>query len=144
MSQPVITCTRRIEFDAAHRVVDHESKCKHLHGHRYVIEATFRADGLDALGRVIDFGEIRSMLGAWVDAQWDHTAILWDTDKDLGDAIASRTGQTIYYLPYNPTAENMARYLLETIIPRLFAGKGVTCTEIVLGETPNCKATVSL
>ena len=35
------TCTRRIEFDAAHRVMEHESKCRHLHGHRYAIEATF-------------------------------------------------------------------------------------------------------
>ena len=37
--KPPITCTRRIEFDAAHRVMGHEGKCKHLHGHRYALEA---------------------------------------------------------------------------------------------------------
>ncbi len=55
MSAKPISCTRRIEFDAAHRVMRHEGKCKHLHGHRYALEATFSASGLDALGRVIDF-----------------------------------------------------------------------------------------
>jgi 6-pyruvoyltetrahydropterin/6-carboxytetrahydropterin synthase len=54
-----ISCTRRIEFDAAHRVMEHESKCKHLHGHRYALEATFVAPDLDTLGRVVEFGVIK-------------------------------------------------------------------------------------
>lgn len=28
------SCTRRLEFDAGHRVPLHESKCKNPHGHR--------------------------------------------------------------------------------------------------------------
>ncbi len=47
IDQNMITCTRRIEFDAAHRILNHESKCKMLHGHRYAIEATFEAKNLD-------------------------------------------------------------------------------------------------
>jgi hypothetical protein len=39
--------TRRLDFDAGHRIPDHASQCKHLHGHRYAIEITLR-------GRVID------------------------------------------------------------------------------------------
>lgn len=143
MSEPTprITCTRRIEFDAAHRVMEHESKCKHLHGHRYVVEATFEAAaGLDALGRVIDFGEVRRILGEWIDAHWDHTTILWEKDRALGAAIARETAQEIYYLPYNPTAENMAHYLLQTLCPRLFGPLGVRCVRLRLWETPNCSA----
>ena len=63
----MITCTRRIEFDAAHRILNHESKCKMLHGHRYVLEAEFTAKKLDKLGRIIDFGVIREVLGTWID-----------------------------------------------------------------------------
>lgn len=144
MTKMVIGCTRRIEFDAAHRVVDHESKCKNLHGHRYAIEATFEAAALDTLGRVIDFGEIRSILGQWIDENWDHTTILWEKDKELGEVIAGKTGQRIFYMPANPTAENMAEYLLNEIIPFLFNGKGVVCTRVLLQETPNCSVTVSL
>lgn len=133
-----LTCTRRLEFDAAHRVVNHESKCKHLHGHRYVVEATFHAPGLDPLGRVVDFGVIKEKLGKWLDDNWDHTAVLWEQDRALGDAIAQQTKQTIYYLPYNPTAENMAAYLLEKVCPGLFKGDALVCERILIRETPNC------
>lgn len=136
----MISCTRIIEFDAAHRIALHESKCKYVHGHRYAVEATFEAAGLDALGRVIDFGVIKEVLGSWVDANWDHTMILSETDKALGDAIAAQTGQSVYYLPYSPTAENMAKYLLESICPKLFKDSGARCVKIKLGETPNCYA----
>jgi 6-pyruvoyltetrahydropterin/6-carboxytetrahydropterin synthase len=133
-----ITCTRRIEFDAGHRIVEHESKCRYLHGHRYVVEASFTAPKLDELGRIIDFGVIKEKLGGWIDAHWDHTTILFDKDRALGNSIASHTGQIIYYLPVNPTAENMADYLLTHVCPELFAGQPLQCVRIVLHETPNC------
>ena len=48
----MITCTRKIEFDAAHRIIKHENKCKMLHGHRYILEASFSAPHLDDLVKV--------------------------------------------------------------------------------------------
>jgi len=137
---PMITCTRKIEFDAAHRVMRHESKCKYLHGHRYVLEATFTAPELDDIGRVVDFGVIKEKLGGWIDANWDHTAILFDEDNKLGSAIAEHTDQQVFYLPSNPTAENMASYLLHQVCPKLFAGSSLACAKIRLYETPNCYA----
>lgn len=139
IAEAKIICMRRLEFDAAHRVMLHESKCRHLHGHRYVVEAGFVArDGLDALGRVIDFGVIKERLGAWIDAHWDHTTILHELDRPLGEAISAQTGQSVYYLPSNPTAENMADHLLQHVCPSLFADAAVTCVRIRLYETPNC------
>lgn len=134
------TCTRRMEFDAAHRVMQHESKCRHLHGHRYVVEATFESETLDRLGRVIDFGIIQERLGGWINEHWDHATILYDADQDLGKAIAQQTGQKIFYLEANPTAENMASYLLDHVCPPLFKDQGVRCLRIRLWETPNCYA----
>lgn len=136
----MISCTRKIYFDAAHRVMEHESKCKLLHGHRYVIEATFTADELDKLGRVIDFGIVKEVLGDWIDGNFDHNTILHADDKELGNAIKNNTGQNIFYLPVNPTAENIADYLLNEVCPELFKGKGVKCIQIRLHETPNCYA----
>ena len=133
-----LTCTRRLEFDAAHRLMQHEGKCKNLHGHRYVVEASFSADTLDSVGRVIDFGVIRERLGAWLDDNWDHTTILYEKDRALGAAISDKTGQTIFYLPENPSAENMALYLLNTVCPKLFSDTGLACTSLRLYETPNC------
>ena len=120
--------------------MEHESKCKDLHGHRYTVEATFAAKGLDTLGRVIDFAEVRKVLGSWIDENWDHTTILFDQDKALGEKIISITKQKIFYLPYNPTVENLAKYLLETVCPSLFEGSDASCRRIKIWETPNCSA----
>lgn len=138
----MINCTRRIEFDAAHRIINHESKCKMLHGHRYVLEASFEADRLDNLGRVIDFGVIYEVLGSWINENFDHNTILSIDDKILGDEISKITGQKIYYIKENPTAENIALYLFKEICPKIFAGKNVSCTKIKLYETPNCHVRV--
>lgn len=140
-----LRCIRRLEFDAAHRIRGHENKCRFLHGHRYAVEAEFmmlkqEEGGVDTLGRVIDFGEVRALLGAWIDEHWDHNAILWEQDRELGEAVAAQTHQRIYYLPLNPTAENIAAYLLERVCPLIFAGMPVRCTRITVYETPNCRA----
>ena len=122
-----ITCTRSIAFDAAHRVMGHEGKCKHLHGHRYTLEAI-----------------IKELLGTWIDEHWDHTTILFDQDKPLGKAISAITGQKIFYLPANPTAENMAEYLFSQICPELFASMPIECVRVRLYETPNCYAELNI
>jgi len=134
----MIICTRRIEFDTAHRILNHESKCKMLHGHRYALEASFEAKDLDDLGRVIDFGEVRQILGLWIDENFDHNTILSRYDQKLGDKITAETGQKIFYLDETPTAENIAKYVFKEICPKLFAGKNVKCLAIKLYETPNC------
>lgn len=137
----IISCTRHLEFDAAHRVMQHESKCKYVHGHRYRVEVTFTSeDGLDPQGRVIDFGVIKEILGTWIDENWDHTAILNEEDRVLGDIIEEQTGQEVFYLPYNPTAENMARFLLEAVCPELFSAFAMECVAVRVHETPNCFA----
>lgn len=117
-----------------------------LHGHRYVVEATFvvkkNENNLDELGRVVDFSVIRELFGGWIDSNFDHNTILWEKDKNLGDEIAKITGQKIYYLKQNPTAENIAKYLFEEICPKLFANSDVKCVELKVYETPNCHATI--
>lgn len=136
------TCTRKLYFDAAHRVVNHKGKCKLLHGHRYTLEITFEAFDKNELGMIIDFGYIKDILGAWIDNNLDHNTILWDKDKDLGNNINLITGQKIYYLPFNPTAENIAFYILEYICPKLFTNTNIICESIRIYETPNCFADV--
>lgn len=137
-----VTCTRIIEFDSAHRVIGHENKCKFLHGHRYVLEVKAEADKLDHLGRVADFGELKTIIKTWIDEYLDHNVILSVEDRNLGKDIENTTKQKIYYLTTNPTAENIALHLLNDIIPKLLAGKPFTVSKIKLYETPNCYVTV--
>ena len=79
--ESTVTCTRRLEWDAMHRIPRHESKCAAFHGHRYAAELTCLAP-LDDRGRVIDFGVVKERVGGWIDENWDHTAILQRDDPD--------------------------------------------------------------
>jgi 6-pyruvoyltetrahydropterin/6-carboxytetrahydropterin synthase len=134
----VVECTRRIEFDAAHRVVGHKNKCKYLHGHRYILEITATTSKLDEIGMVADFALLKTIMKEWIDNNFDHNVILNISDKNLGEYIAKCTGQSVYYLDSNPTAENIALHLLEDVIPLLFAQSLFQILRIKLYETPNC------
>ncbi len=141
----ILTCTRRLQFCAGHRVLHHENKCGHLHGHNYVLFAHARADKLDAVGRIIDFGVIKERLGAWLDMSWDHGCILWRKDT-LGIHAAQefRPDQKLWIMDKNPTAENMASYVLRDVCPTLFATDPIQIYRIVLWETENCYATAEI
>jgi len=132
-------CTRTFEFDAAHRIINHEGKCKFLHGHRYKIDIHFAAKNLDNLGRIIDYGNIKNIFGNWIDSNLDHNLILSEEDRDIGEIIAKKTGQGIYYVNFNVTSENLARHLLFDVFINLMNDKNsIKCIGIRLYETPNC------
>lgn len=156
-ARTVVTCTRRLQFCAGHRVMGHENKCGHLHGHNYVVHLTamtappaFGGCGrLDSVGRVIDFSVLKYSIEPWIQTHWDHGFILnrYDTAAIslLTDFPASDgSPQKVHTLPYNPTAENIARHLLLVIGPALLEGKGVVLQSVVVEETENCRAEASL
>lgn len=134
----MISAIRILEFDAAHRVVGHESKCATNHGHRYKIEAFCRAKSLDKVGRVIDFSVIKEKLGAWIDEHWDHNTLVYIKDPNLKYLISMSGFKAPYLCVFNPTAENMAYFLLHKICKELFRDSAVEVYKIKLWETPNC------
>ncbi len=139
----MLTITRRLEWDAAHRIPLHESKCAAFHGHRYAAEIACAAPELDDRGRIVDFGVIKARVGGWIDAHWDHTAILMRGDPDPAtQAIAASNeahGRPVYWLDAPPTAENIVLELAR-ISQELLADTGVTVVAIRLWETPNGSA----
>lgn len=138
-----VTCTRRLEWDAMHRVPRHEGKCRAYHGHRYAAEITCTAPELDDRGRVIDFGVVKQKVGGWIDEHWDHTAILMRGETDpVACAIAEaneKHGRPIYWIDGPPTAEVIVAELAK-VAQRLLAGSGVEVVHVKLYETPNGSA----
>ena len=132
-----ITCIRIVKFDAGHRVVNHESKCRTLHGHEYKAEIFATASGLDNLGRVIDFSVLKQLVGGWIDTHWDHNMILWKEDPNLPLIQQCDGLKAPFVVDFNPTAENLAAYLLDKA-NELLADTGVLVTKIKLWETSNC------
>jgi|TARA_R110000824_G_scaffold381763_1_gene574658 6-pyruvoyltetrahydropterin/6-carboxytetrahydropterin synthase len=139
----MITATRYHDFSAGHKVTGHENKCSHLHGHNYRIYFTIRSDvGVDDLGRVLDFSAIKSYLCEWLESEWDHRFLIYTSDPDV--AVLQRYfPDDVVVTPFNPTAENMARYLVETVAPRELKQTGCELVSCTVQETRKCQATFS-
>jgi len=132
-----ITAYRYHDISCGHRVVGHEGKCKHLHGHNYRV--WFYCEGtLDEVGRVIDFGVIKSKLCMWIEDHWDHKMLLWYKDPLHEDIQA--IDPSIVIVPFNPTAENIAQHLVTFIGPQQLKGTGVELVKVVVEETAKCHA----
>lgn len=132
------TCTRKLEFDYGHRLLNHESKCAHVHGHRGTLEITCSAEALDAAGRVIDFSKIKEVVGGWVDNYLDHAFLANPHDEEIV-AFLRKHDQRLFVMPENlaePSAENIAQLVLvrakELLLPF-----GVLLAHVRFYETPN-------
>ena len=129
------------EFAYGHRVVGQGGKCEHLHGHNGVVTFHCSAEGLDDVGRVIDFSCIKSSLCQWLEDNWDHRFLVWEKDP-LCSALREMD-EKVVVVPFNPTAENLASYLLNEIGPKVLP-KGVHLISVNFQETQKCGALVTL
>ena len=103
------TISKTIDISASHQLyLDYESKCENLHGHNYKITIFCRSDKLDSNGMVVDFTLIKKL----VKEKMDH--------KNLNDVFN-----------FNPTADNIAKWIVETV--RL-------CFKAIVKETENNEA----
>ena len=138
-----IIIERYHDISCGHRVVGHENKCKHLHGHNYRFTFTLEADKLDDLGRVIDFGIVKTLLCQWLEDYYDHKFLMWQDDPFL-PTLLELSQESMVVVPFNPTAENIAQHFLVNIAPTLLLGTGVRLIQCKLEETRKCSATVML
>jgi 6-pyruvoyltetrahydropterin/6-carboxytetrahydropterin synthase len=139
--------TRRLEFDAGHRIPDHQSQCRHLHGHRYALEITLGGDIIEAAGQpnngmVMDFSEVKAIAKRHVVDVWDHAFLAFNGDRAIVDFLAALPGHKTVLLDRVPTAENLARIAFEILdlAYRDSYGNHLHLEQVRLYETPNCWA----
>lgn len=96
-------------FDSAHYLNDYVGECANVHGHRWIVEVVYHFNQLQENGISIDFKIVKNKLKELLP---DH--------KLLNDI-----------LPFNPTAENLAKWLHEQL----------NCYAVTVWETPECSVT---
>ena len=139
--------TRRLEFDAGHRIPDHKSQCRHLHGHRYVIEITLSGEvinqaGDSSNGMVMDFSDVKAIAKREIVDRWDHAFLAYAGDTEIVNFLNSLPDHKTVLLDQIPTAENLAAIAF-TVLDQAYLDTYNThlrLHRVRLFETPNCWA----
>jgi len=136
--------TRRLEFDAGHRIPHHASQCRHLHGHRYAIEISLSGEIIDTegaamQGMVMDFSEVKNIANTVLVSRWDHAFLVYQGDREVVDFLATLAGHKTVVLPVVPTAENLANEAFRILDAAYLDGYGnqLRLQRVRLYETPN-------
>lgn len=84
---------KKMEIAGCHRLeLPYESKCRNLHGHNWIITVHCRSRELNDEVMVVDFKHIKDSVHDYL----DH-------------------GNFNELLPFNPTAENLARWICDRV-----------------------------
>jgi 6-pyruvoyltetrahydropterin/6-carboxytetrahydropterin synthase len=150
MNSHQLTITRKFEFDAGHRIPNHLSLCKNLHGHRYVLELTItgniqQENQAHDFGMIIDFGEIKQLIQTHLIQKWDHAFLVYAEDTILLHFLNSLPDHKTVVLPCVPTAENLVKLAFDTAnqILHTHYKNNILIKHARLYETPNCWADYS-
>lgn len=113
-------------FEAAHRQLNDTGKCGFLHGHNWKVEFKINApiSSLNECGYIIDYKKLKDLVSSF-----DHKVLL-NSDDPLA-LVLEQNGQRVTVLPCEPTCENIANILLETV-EEIFEDENITYNDIAI------------
>ena len=136
-----------LQWDMGHRVVNHRSVCKGLHGHRYKAEICvegklIQKPGISEEGMVIDFSDIKNIAKKYIEEKLDHAFMVWDKDEELLEFFKHSKGHKPVIVPFTPTAENVVAYIFHILEDKFLDvyKTGLHLQSIKLWETPTSYA----
>ena len=140
---------RYVETDTGHRVPNHKSKCKHLHGHRYRFEAEISGDvvqeeGVSDEGMLMDFSDVSQILTVYIHDVVDHSFVVYEKDTEALSALSMMNDEhRTVVVDFIPTAENLAKWAFEQVEPHIKSvyGNQLKLIAMHVRETPKSWAT---
>lgn len=148
-SDNMVTRIRRyVETDTGHRVPNHKSKCRHLHGHRYRFEAEIEGDvvsveGVSDEGMLMDFSDVSHILTEKIHDVVDHAFVVFEGDKQAIAALKMMNDDhRTVIVDFIPTAENLAKWAFEQVEPYIQSvyGNKLRLVAMHVRETPKSTA----
>lgn len=139
--------SKQIEWDMGHRVTNHHSKCRNLHGHRYKLEICMEGDlvqteGVSEEGMVIDFGDIKKVAMEKIHDVLDHGFVVWEKDRLLVEFFKNNPTLKCKVVPFVPTSENIAAWAFGQLDGKFkdIYKTGLNLHSVKLWETPTSVA----
>lgn len=110
--------SKEYSFSAGHHLdgLSPDHPCRRPHGHNYIVRVTLASETLDSIGMVLDYNQM-DPIRKFLDTVFDH--------RDLNEVV-----------DFNPTAENLAKYLYEVFLPMF-----PQLVSVGVQETPKTQAT---
>ena len=78
---PTLRLTKEFRFEGAHALTGYDGKCRHIHGHSYILYVTVKGtpsnpDGTPKSGMLIDFTDLKRIVNDHIIDVFDHSLIL--------------------------------------------------------------------
>ena len=113
--------TKQFRTETAHRLLNYNGRCAHLHGHSYLWEVALKGSQLTNNGMLVDFKDLKRAMKHVLDPL-DHALVLNREDplikaarsKDMLRATNGEAPRLIIW-DGNPTAESFAAWAYHEI-----------------------------
>jgi len=133
-----IRLTKKFRFEGAHALIGYDGKCRHIHGHSYLLFVTISGKPSNHAknpkdGMIMDFGALKELVNKIIIEPFDHTLLL-RTDAMLAAELQNRY-QNVLILPFQPTCEQLCIHFASLLAPAL--PESAKLFSIRLYETPD-------
>ncbi len=132
----MIRITKEFKFEMAHALYGYDGLCKNIHVHSYRLWVTIKGDvkkdnNHKKNGMVIDFSELKKIVKSEIVKKYDHSLVL--NAKSPHADIDLTAFEKVFYLPYQPTSENLVFDFAKIIRSKL--PKHILLYKVILSET---------
>ena len=132
----MVRITKEFKFEMAHALHGYDGLCKNIHGHSYKLYVTVKGEikndsGSAKDGMVLDFDILKSIVKPEIINKYDHSLVL--NGKSPHSEIDLSAFEKVFYLPYQPTSENLVTEFALKIKSKL--PREIELYKVALSET---------
>ncbi|NOQ35951.1 MAG: 6-pyruvoyl tetrahydrobiopterin synthase [Methylococcaceae bacterium] len=125
--------TKEVYFCYGHRLMNHNGKCRHLHGHSVKASISIKQEQLNEQSMVCDFSDVRACVESYIDKILDHNFLLHKDDPII--PLLEAQNERFMAIEEHPTAEVLSKMIFQHV-----KEQGFNVDQVVLWETASANA----